>query len=79
MLDMPLCQPAVLLYCSTLIMIFEEIRRMNPALAYLDAAELILQRVRTTQLDALEQAADICSRSIAGAKKAASIALTMLT
>jgi uncharacterized phosphosugar-binding protein len=39
---------------------------MNPALAYLDAAQAILERIRATQLDALEQAADICARSIAG-------------
>lgn len=39
---------------------------MPPALAYLDAVEEILHRIRTTQLDAVEQAADICARSIAG-------------
>jgi uncharacterized phosphosugar-binding protein len=39
---------------------------MNPALAYLDAAEAIVQRVRATQLDAIARAADICSRAIAG-------------
>lgn len=39
---------------------------MNAALAYLDAAQAILERVRTTQLAALEQAAAICVRSIAG-------------
>lgn len=39
---------------------------MNPALAYLDAAANILERIRTTQLDAIEQAAEICAQSIAG-------------
>lgn len=39
---------------------------MNPALAYLDAAEAIVHRVRATQLDAIARAADICSRAIAG-------------
>ena len=39
---------------------------MNPALAYLDAAQAILTKIRETQLDALEQAADICTASIAG-------------
>ncbi len=39
---------------------------MNPALAYLDAAQAILTRIRETQLDALEQAARICTISIAG-------------
>lgn len=38
---------------------------MNPALAYLDAAQAILDRIRNTQLDALERAADICASSIA--------------
>ncbi len=38
---------------------------MNPALAYLDAAQAILQRIRETQLDALERAADICTHTIA--------------
>ena len=39
---------------------------MNPALAYLDAAQAILTKIRNTQLDALEEAAEICSTSIAG-------------
>ncbi len=39
---------------------------MNPALAYLDAAQAILTRIRDTQLDALEQAAEVCTASIAG-------------
>jgi uncharacterized phosphosugar-binding protein len=39
---------------------------MNPALAYLDAAAAILQRIRETQLPAIEAAATICTRSIAG-------------
>ncbi|GIV78062.1 SIS domain-containing protein [Litorilinea aerophila] len=38
---------------------------MNPALAYLDAAQAILQRIRETQMDALERAADICTHTIA--------------
>lgn len=41
---------------------------MNPnsALAYLDAAQGILDRIRTTQLPNIEAAADICTQSIAG-------------
>ena len=39
---------------------------MNPALAYLDAAQAILERIRTTQMDALDQAAEICAETIAG-------------
>ena len=39
---------------------------MTPATAYLDAVESIIRRIRTTQLDAIEQAAHICARSIAG-------------
>ena len=38
---------------------------MNPALAYLDAAQAILHRIRDTQLDALEQAAEVCAETIA--------------
>lgn len=38
----------------------------NSALAYLDAAQGILDRIRTTQLPNIEAAADICTRSIAG-------------
>ncbi|MEZ4703274.1 MAG: SIS domain-containing protein [Rhodothermales bacterium] len=37
---------------------------MNPALAYFDAAQAIIHRIRTTQMPALEQAADICANSI---------------
>lgn len=36
----------------------------NPALAYLDAAEALLRRVRDTQLEAIETAADWCAESI---------------
>ncbi len=39
---------------------------MNVAFEYLDAAQAILTRIRTTQLAALEQAAEICTNSIAG-------------
>ena len=38
----------------------------NSALAYLDAAQGILDRIRTTQLPNIEAAADICTQSIAG-------------
>lgn len=38
----------------------------NSALAYLDAAQGILERIRTTQLPNIEAAADICTQSIAG-------------
>jgi uncharacterized phosphosugar-binding protein len=38
----------------------------SPALDYLDAAKQILDRVRDTQIDALDQAAAICADSIAG-------------
>lgn len=38
---------------------------MNPALAYLTAARAIVERIETTQLDNLEAAAEICTRSIA--------------
>ncbi len=37
----------------------------NSALSYLDAAQQILDRIRTTQMAAIEQAADICVTSIA--------------
>ncbi len=37
---------------------------MNPALAYFDAAQAIISRIRDTQMQALEQAADICANSI---------------
>jgi uncharacterized phosphosugar-binding protein len=39
---------------------------MNPAIAYLEAAEAIIQRVRTTQLGPLEAAARICAQAILG-------------
>lgn len=39
---------------------------MNAAFAYLDAAQAILDRIRATQMTSLQQAADICVRSIAG-------------
>jgi uncharacterized phosphosugar-binding protein len=39
---------------------------MNAAFAYLDAAQTILERIRTTQMDALARAAEICTKSIAG-------------
>ncbi len=38
---------------------------MNPALAYFDAAQAILDRLRTTQTEALEAAADCCAAAIA--------------
>ena len=38
---------------------------MSTALDYLTAAQQILQRIRDTQLDALESAANICTRTIA--------------
>ena len=37
---------------------------MNPAFSYLDAAQSILERIRRTQMDALEAAAVICADSI---------------
>lgn len=36
-----------------------------PALDYLDAAQAIIEQIRSTQLDAIAQAAQICSNSIA--------------
>jgi uncharacterized phosphosugar-binding protein len=39
---------------------------MNPAVAYLDAAEAIVQRVRATQMDTLEAAAHVCAHAILG-------------
>ena len=39
---------------------------MTPTLTYLDAAQAILARIRTTQLDTIERAAEICASSIAG-------------
>jgi uncharacterized phosphosugar-binding protein len=38
---------------------------MNPALAYLDAAAAIVGRIRATQLDAIEQASQLCAQTIA--------------
>jgi len=38
----------------------------NSALAYLDAAQGILDRIRTTQLPNIEAAADICTQSMSG-------------
>lgn len=38
----------------------------NTAQAYLAAAAAIIERIQTTQLDALARAADICTESIAG-------------
>lgn len=38
---------------------------MTPVMDYLEAVDQILQRIRTTQLDAIEAAAEICTRSIA--------------
>ncbi len=40
-------------------------RDLSPALAYLDAAQAIVEQIRSTQLDALAQAAQLCSDSIA--------------
>lgn len=37
---------------------------MSSALAYMDAAQAILERIRTTQMEAIEQAADICANTI---------------
>jgi uncharacterized phosphosugar-binding protein len=39
---------------------------MTPMLSYLDAVEQIIHRIRTTQTEAIGQAAEICARSIAG-------------
>jgi uncharacterized phosphosugar-binding protein len=38
---------------------------MNAAFAYLDAAQTILERIRTTQMNAIARAAAICTHSIA--------------
>lgn len=38
---------------------------MNPGLAYIDAAHAILNRIRDTQMDAMEEAASICAHTIA--------------
>lgn len=40
--------------------------RLRPALAYLDAAAAILARLRETQLEALDRAADLCAETIGG-------------
>jgi uncharacterized phosphosugar-binding protein len=39
---------------------------MEAVRSYLEAAEGILERIRSTQLEAIEQAAEICTRTIAG-------------
>jgi uncharacterized phosphosugar-binding protein len=39
---------------------------MSPALSYLDAVEQIIHRIRTTQIEAINRAADICAQAIAG-------------
>jgi len=39
---------------------------MSAAFAYMDAAQAILQRIRDTQMDAIERAADIFANTIAG-------------
>lgn len=39
----------------------------NSAVNYLDAAQVILENIRQTQLEAIEQAAEICTHSIANA------------
>jgi uncharacterized phosphosugar-binding protein len=39
---------------------------MKSALLYLDAAQAILDRIRATQMDVIEQAAEVCARSIGG-------------
>ena len=38
----------------------------NPAVDYLQAASAIIERIQSTQLDAIEQAAQICARTITG-------------
>jgi uncharacterized phosphosugar-binding protein len=38
----------------------------NSAFKYLDQAQAILERIRATQTDAIEQAAELCTQSIAG-------------
>jgi uncharacterized phosphosugar-binding protein len=39
---------------------------MNPAVAYLDAAEAIVQRVRETQIEVITAAAQVCANAILG-------------
>ncbi len=38
----------------------------NSALDYMDQSQAIIERIRTTQMGAIEQAAEICAQSIAG-------------
>jgi uncharacterized phosphosugar-binding protein len=38
----------------------------NPAVDYLQAASAIIERIQATQLDAIEQAAQVCAQTIAG-------------
>ena len=38
----------------------------NSAFKYLDQAQIILNRIRATQMDAIERAAEICTQTIAG-------------
>ncbi|MDZ4762986.1 MAG: SIS domain-containing protein [Chloroflexota bacterium] len=37
----------------------------NPALAYIDAAQAIIEHIKTTQLDAIDRAAEVCANAIA--------------
>lgn len=39
---------------------------LNAAIAYLDRARAIIDRIHSTQMDAIEKAADVCTHSIAG-------------
>ncbi len=39
---------------------------MTPVISYLDQVKQIIQRIRATQLEAIDQAAEICATSIAG-------------
>ena len=39
---------------------------MNAAFSFIEASQQILDRIRTTQMDAIEQAAEVCANSIAG-------------
>jgi uncharacterized phosphosugar-binding protein len=41
------------------------IRRMDPALAYIDAVTGIIEKIRSTQTQAITRAADICAAAIA--------------
>jgi uncharacterized phosphosugar-binding protein len=38
----------------------------NAAIEYLNKAQAILERIRLTQMEAIERAAEVCARSIAG-------------